>query len=57
MLIDDPLWLNGPKWLCDVNPIQKIVGCHQKTQCMLEMRNKGAIAVQEITHFVINYWL
>ena len=22
MLIDDPLWLNGSKWLCDINPTE-----------------------------------
>ena len=43
MLIDDPLWLNGPKWLCDINPTEDCASPPENAvleECMLEMRNK-----------------
>ena len=43
MLIDDPLWLNGPKWLCGINPTEDCESPPENAvleECMLEMRNK-----------------
>lgn len=43
MLSDDPLWLNGPRWLCDVNPTEDCESPLENSvleECMLEMKIK-----------------
>ena len=52
MLIDDPLWLNGPKWLCDINPTEDSGLPPENSaleECMLEMRNKERLQFKEHT--------
>ena len=49
MLIDDPLWLNGPKWLCGINPTEDCELPPENAvleECVLEMRNKERLQVK-----------
>ena len=51
-LMDDPPWLNGPKWLCNINPTEDCGLPPENSvleECMLEMRTRSDCSSREHT--------